>query len=512
MAKWAESLARRFGFERIARAPHRRDFAAAALTRLTSGWTSSNTSANADLYRNLDVLRARSRDLCQNNSYAHRFLSMVAANIVGGTGIRLQARVYDRPEQPDKGANDAIETAFDTWGLRGACDVTGTLSWRDLQKLVITSVARDGEVLVRKIRGRSAGNAYGFALQVIDIDRLDTRLMRKPEKGNTEIRMGVEINAFGRPLAYWLRPYHPGDQWIAQGEVLSQHERVSADDIYHVRMTDRPEQLRGLPWMHAAMVQLQNLGGYEEAAVIAARVGASKMGFFTSPDGESPKDGESAEGVPFMSAEPGEFGTLPAGMTFENFNPDYPHAMYADFTKACLRGISAAWNVSYHGLSGDLTDVNFSSIRSGTLEERDQWIGLQQWFIDAFVRPVYLDWLPSALAFGQVALANGAPLPLAKLAKFSAHTWQARRWQWVDPLKDMNANILAIENGLKSPQSIAAELGTEFEDVLQQIAAANEMAQKLGITLGPRVTAAPAAISAEDSEDTSNPPAKPVKK
>ena len=485
---WLDRIAGRLGYAR----PAKRDFAAAAYNRLTGGWNSTNTSANVDLYRGLDTLRARSRDLCQNNDYGRRFLGMVGANVVGGAGVMLQARIYDKPGKPDTGANDAVEQSFARWGARGSCDVTGRLSWRDVQILVIKTVARDGEALVRRIRGKSAGNGYGYALQVLDIDRLDTRLVRKAEKGVNEIRMGVEVDAFGRAVAYWLRPYHPGDQWFAQGEVLSDHQRIPAADIIHVYIADRPEQLRGAPWMHAAMTQLQNLGGYEEAAVIAARVGASKMGFFTSPEGEPVADGKDENGVPYTDAEPGAFGTLPQGYDFTPFNPDYPHAMYGDFVRACLRGVASGLGVSYHALANDLTDVNFSSIRSGTLEERDQWISVQQWFIDAFLEPVFRDWLPSALAFGQVALANGSTLPLEKSDKFASHTWQARRWQWVDPLKDMEASVTAIQNGLKAPQDVAAELGVDYEDVLVKIKQAQDLAGKIGVKLGkPDPTAEP---------------------
>lgn len=483
---WYSGLLRAFSPASKVRAPSRRDYAAAASNRLTLDWArGGNTSANADLYRALDTLRARSRALCNDNAYARRFLGMVSANVVGGPGVLLQARVYNAPGKPDEGANDAIESAWARWGARGTCDVTGRLSWRDLQTLVIKTVARDGEALIRRIRGSAANNDYGYALQVLDIDRLDTRLMRAPENGRNEIRMGVEIDAYGRAVAYWLRPYHPGDQWhVAQAQVTADHQRIPADEILHVYTADRPEALRGVPWLHAAMIQLQNLGGYEEAAVIAARVGASKMGFFTTPDGQPGADGEDADGVPFSEAEPGAFGVLPEGVAFTPFNPDYPHAMFAQFVSAALRGVASGLGVAYHALANDLDGVNFSSIRAGTLEERDQWIGLQAWFIDAFIEPVYQDWLTHALAFGRITLGNGSPLPVEKREKFSAHTWQPRRWQWVDPLKDMEASVLAIQNGLKAPQDVAAELGVDYEDVLVKIRQATDLATKLGVKIG----------------------------
>jgi lambda family phage portal protein len=471
----------------------RRNFNGAATGRLAGGWNSRNTSINADLYRALDTLRARSRDLCSNNDYAKRFLGMVAANVVGGTGVVLQARVYDSPKRPDTAANAALERSWARWGERGVCDVTGRLSLREIENLVIKGAARDGEPLIRIVRGAAAGNEFGFALQLLDIDRLDTRLVRAGANSVNEIKMGVEVDDFGRPVAYWLRPYHANEIFLAEStQISSDHVRIPASDIIHPFITDRPEQVRGVPWMHAAMTRLNNLGGYEEAAVIAARVGASKMGFFQTPDGTPPADGEDDEGVPFTEVEPGQFGTLPTGSTFVPFNPDYPHQMYEQFVKACLRGVSSGLGVAYHALANDLTSVSFSSIRSGTLEERDQWMAIQAWFIEAFLEPIYRQWLQAALAFGQVKLDNGSALSVAKIEKFSAHAWQPRRWQWVDPRADMEANILAIENGFKSRQSICAELGVDFEDVLVQLRAEQDLAEQLGVKLGKPAPQAPA--------------------
>lgn len=493
-----ENIARRFSPKPAPRSPSRRDYNAAMLNRLTASWTTSNLSANADIYRNLDVLRARSRDLAQNNVYAKQFIKMVADNVVGPAGFGLQARVYDTADQPDTGANDAIEAAFSRWAALGVCDVSGHSSFRDLCRLLATAAARDGEFLVRIVRGKAAGNTFGIALQAIDIDRLDTKL-NETTKGGNKIRMGVEINDYGRPVAYWLRTQHPGDMDHLAGQSVANHVRVPAEDILHRFVVDRPEQLRGVPWMHAAMTQMNNLEGYTEAAIIASRVGASKMGFFTSPDGDpSPlADGTDDNGVPYTDADPGTFGTLPHGYDFKPFDPDYPSAMFADFTKACLRGIASGLGVAYNALANDLEGVNYSSIRQGALAERDSWMLVQTWFTESFLRPVFAEWLKSALAFGQITLANGSPLPLSKLDKFTAHAWQGRRWQWVDPLKDIEAARLQVQSGVASPQMIAAQNGVDIEDVLADIARFEKMSA--GIETVGYVAKAPAPVPVEKS-------------
>ena len=146
-----------------------------------------------------------------------------------------------------------------------------------------------------------------------------------------------------------------------------------------------------------------------------------------------------------------------------------------------LRRIASGLDVSYNSLANDLEGVNFSSIRAGVLEERDEWAQLQNWFIDAFLEPVFDEWFPRAMTAGTLLMPNGSPLPVAKAAKFSAHEWQGRRWQWVDPLKDIDAARQAIRTGIASPQMIAAQNGVDVEDVLRGIAAFEAMAKSLGV-------------------------------
>jgi hypothetical protein len=161
-------------------------------------------------------------------------------------------------------------------------------------------------------------------------------------------------------------------------------------------------------------------------------------------------------------------------------------------------------DVAYHSLGNDLEGVNFSSIRAGTLEERDLWMQKQSWFIDAFLEPVYTEWLRSALAFGQVVLANGTPLPTEKSDKFMAHEWQGRRWPWVDPLKDIEAARLEVKSGIASPQMIAARNGVDIEDVLDGIAQFEESVTRrklLSVTYAEGVNAAPTAAETTPADE-----------
>lgn len=457
-----------------------RRYQAAAINRLTQGWTSLNVSANSDLRMDLEVLRARARDLAANNDYAKKFLQMLETNVVGPDGFLLRSLAAKPDRSPDQTDRNTVEDAFAAWCAVGQCDTTGQLSFADMQRMIIRAVARDGEALVRRVRDPRA--PFGYRQQLLDIDRLDTRYHDELTDGNL-ITMGVEYDPAGAAVAYHLLTRHPGDTLRGGTAAAIKRERVPVADLLHLFRPDRPEQGRGVPWMHTAMSRLQMLGAYEEAALVAARTGASKMGFFTAPDGDGAPlaDGQTDQGEFLSDADPGTFGILPKGYEFQSFNPDYPQANYEIFVKACLRGIASGLGVAYNTLANDLENVNFSSIRAGTLEERDNWMLIQKWFISAYLIPTFADWLESALLKGAITGPTGVPLPASKLAKFRAHSWAGRRWSWVDPLKDIEASLTAIRAGLNSPQQVAAQMGLDLDDIMEALATANARALALGL-------------------------------
>jgi lambda family phage portal protein len=481
-------------------APRLRSFSGGTPSRLTAGFIASNTSIDADIHAGLETLRARSRALSQNNPYAAKFLNMMSANVVGHAGFTLQARSSDTRitagkvlTTPDGMANRAIEAAFAKWSAKGICDITGRHSFKGLCRLLVRTYGSDGEYLVRRIRGATA-NSFGYALQALDIDRLDVNYNARHSNGNI-IRMSVEIDSYGRPVAYWLRTSHPGENAPAN-QAGATRERIPAEDIFHGFVSQRPEQRRGVPPMHAAIEALYHLGELNQSALVAARKGADTLGFFVSPDGTPPND--DAPDAPIEISAAGTWDTLPEGYDLRQYNSAFPSEVYGIFHKDCLRSVSSGLNVAYNGLGNDLEGVNFSSIRAGMLEEREAWMDLQEWFIEGFLIPVFNDWLKMSLANGAITMENGSALPATKFDKFAAHTWQGRRWPWVDPLKDIDASIAAIDAGLDSPQRIAATQGRDIEDVLDDIAAFQQMVRDKNVTLPSKAPNPVAKIAAPD--------------
>ena len=440
----------------------KRNFAAAQINRLTSSLSTQQLSMNERLKRGLRVVRARARTLAVDNDHARQFVRLYRKNIVGSTGFSLQVQALRPDGSIDQLDSSACETAFARWAKKGLCDVTGRYSFLDIQLLIAQHLARDGEVLVRRVRNKSA---FRYQLQLIDPALLDDQYNVEDAGSGRRIRMGVETDEWGRVLAYHL--LQNPDRAYADRRV-----RVSADEIWHLYMPEEIGQLRGVPPMTAPMLRMNNLGAYEDAAVIAARIGASKMGFFTSTGDAPPSnlasvatvDGATSDdpGQFVQDAEPGVFDVLPQGYEFQAFDPDYPHANFDSFCKATLRGIASGLGVSYTSLTGDLSEANYSSARVGLLDEREEWRLIQGWLIESFLAPLYSEWLEMALLSGQLAL------PMSKLEKFDAAIWQGRRWQWIDPLKENAANAEAIARGLTTPSAVIRESGRDPDDVWRE--------------------------------------------
>lgn len=442
-------------------------YSAAGTGRLTADWGHSLVHPDDLIRFDFDTLRKRSRHQYANNDYMARFVSLVKSNVIGPKGIRLQATKTNADGTLDELDNNAIERAFEDWGRPGNCEVTGQHSFVDVQRLMISSLIVDGEFLVVE---HQSGD-YGYTLQLVDPAHLESRMNDVKLSAGRVIRFGIEFDSFGKPLAYYFRDdAATSDSYDWGGR---RYRRVPAKRVIHGFLPERIGQKRGLPAASTAMMRMQMLSGYEDAAITAARVGAAKMGFFTSPSGDGYVGDGEEDGATITDVEPGIFEQLPEGMGFEPFNPDYPHQQYGEFVKSCLRGISSGLGVSYNSLANDLEGVNYSSIRAGVLEDREAWKAMQEWFINAFMRRVYLNWLPEALLRGQIVNAADVTLPMSRLDRFQSHSWKPRRWDWVDPLKDTQANIQAIQNGLKSRRQIIVESGADPEEVWSQLEAEN---------------------------------------
>lgn len=449
-------------------------FDGARMSRLLKDWIGMGSfSADLEIRDALFELRSRSRDLVNNSSELGRFVSLVCQNVVGEHGIRMQGRLRDKSGTRRPEVNRKLEAAFKAWGRRGVCTVDGKHSWLDVQKAVTRTVPMDGDMLIRKVVGFD--NEFGFALQLIDADHLDETFNRPRDEvtGQNEIKMGVELDVWNRPVAFHLNKNHPSERFDRN------RERVDASEIVHPFIPHRLSATRGLPWAARVLFDLKMLKGYREAEVVAARAAAGKMGWFVDKDGNgAASDPDDPKIELRTSAAAGTLEKLPPGIEFQSWDPSHPTDAFDPFTKSLLRSISSGLDVAYASLSGDLSDVNFSSIRAGLISERDVWRLLQQWLIQSTLDDCYRAWVPMARLSGQL------DVRITTADYQNQVQWQPRGWAWVDPLKDVKAATEAINNGLDSRTRVISErLGRDFEDVLDDLLREKDLMAERGIVL-----------------------------
>ena len=166
------------------------------------------------------------------------------------------------------------------------------------------------------MRGRGK---FGYQLQPLNVDRLDTTLNRAPSAAQNAILMGVEVDSARMPMAYhiWTADVSAGS--VARRE----RERVPADDILHGFVGQEEEQTRGVPWLHAPCASSTT------SRATAKRPSSPpgwrfKMGMYVAPDGVPPNGEEGSDGNFTTDATPGQFDVAPPGYDFKTYDPTYP--------------------------------------------------------------------------------------------------------------------------------------------------------------------------------------------
>lgn len=457
--------------------------------RLLFDWIAQARAADDEIRGDIRRLRARARDLARNNSYVKRYFRLLQNNVIGPTGIRLQAQVKKLNGDLDQEVNKAIEA---WWALFLTTPITvdGKLTLRRFEKLILKTMACDGEAFVRIFRGFT-GSPFGLALQAIDADLIDESFNRLTRAGKNEIRMGIEVDAQGRPVGYWV--------WNASTssgtEMLRERYFVPAAEMIHLYDPDRVNQTRGVTWVHSVMVPARMLNAYEESEAVAARIGASKMGWFERRPDAIGSDLGTTKKAATMEANPGTFDIVPDGYEVKTWDPDHPTSQFPAFVKQMARKIASGFSVFYNVLANDAEGVSYSTMRSFALVERDDWRAIQTDFIDMWRRPLY------AAAVEMSLLTKALPLRYAP-SEYLAVRHRPRGWQWVDPEKEANGAVISIENGLGTRTAFLAEKGEDFEEVIETLAREQELAKQYGVEIsgGSRPSTKPLADEQVDEQ------------
>jgi len=442
--------------------------------RRALAWMPSNPGAVAALSLAQDELRAKSRDLVRRNAWAAAGIEAFVANAIG-TGIKPQSMMQDQA------IREAIHSLW--WDWCEQADAAGLTDFYGLQALATRAMLEGGEALVRlRYRRTEDGLPVALQIQVLEAEHLPTTLNRDLPGGNV-IRAGIEFDRLGRRVAYHLYRSHPNDGLLApmsssDGGGGLDTVRVDASQVIHLFRPLRPGQIRGEPWLTRALVKLNELDQYDDAELVRKKTAAMFAGFITRMAPEDNLVGESAAGVALAGLEPGTLQILEPGEDIKFSAPADVGSSYAEFMRQQFRAVAAAMGITYEMLTGDLTQVNYSSIRAGLLEFRRRCEALQHGVIvHQLCRPIWRAWMDQAVLEGALNL----PEYRKDRRAYQAAKWIPQGWSWVDPQKEFNAMKLAIRAGLMSRSEAISGNGYDAEDVDREIAADNARADELGL-------------------------------
>ena len=444
----------------------RRSYSAASTNTRLSLWSSNATSANTEVLAGAAKMRGRVRDLVRNNPHAASIVNSLAYYLIG-TGIR--------PQWEDSRA----QQLWDDWSPY-CCADAGGMDVYGLESLAVRAWSSDGGVLMRRYyRRRSDGLPVPISLQVLEEDYLDGSKDGVLRNGR-RIVGGIEFDRLGNRTGYWMLKEHPGEQ-IARLS-FADTVFVRADSVAHLYQETRPGQVRSVSMLAPVVAALWDLGGYQDAERMRKRGEACYMAAVTGGDPDDVSTDYSADGIgdtsatdasgnPIDELQPGMIAYLPPYKEI-TFNAPKASPGYAEFIRTSLHEITAGAGLPYEIGTGDLTQVNFSSIRMGMIRFRLMCkILRQQVIIPMFCRPLARWFIDAAQA------ANALPV-----GRYD-YTWSEPAIEEVDRLKDAAADQQQMRDGTASWHEIVAAKGKNPEKLLEEIAAERARFKELGVKL-----------------------------
>ncbi len=427
-------------------------------------------SADSDLLTDLPQMRTNSRAMVRDDSAASALVRVLEDNIVG-TGMRPQM-IVDRvaaglSDAEANAWNETVEKWFES--IAGEIDATEADSFWEMQRQALRTMVVDGEFLLKRVFASDGSRRTSTAWEMIDADRLVD-----PHQGSTvDIRSGVEVGERQQAVAYWITPRHPDEmrvRWASPRLAKNQAERYAKVGpngrpiVLHGFRRDRAGQTRGVPFLASSFGLVESMNDMLDAELTAARA-AAKFCVFVRQTVEPGHGLQNEDGAWIEKLESGTIRYLNKGEQIESFSPNRPGNNFDPFVVRVLRSICAANGLPYEMVARDFGGMNYSNARVALIEARRGFEVLQQLLAEKFCQPIFASMVYDGVLSGELPAPRGFR---QRPDLFLRALWQPPGWGWVDPVKEIEASRLAIENSLSTPQAEASRQGGDAEANLEQ--------------------------------------------
>lgn len=485
------------------------DFAASYTRKSFQGFRASSMSPHRDIVQHTKTLRSRARALYMSSPVATSAIKTLRTSVVG-RGLHLHVAIdHDdlgmTHEQAEEWGRN-VEKEFELWAANpAAADIRGQHDFYELQQLALTAWKMSGDAFCLFRQGKpTMFNPYRLRLQLLEADRISTDgsllynggMNFAETKTGNKVYDGVEVDKnTGAIVAYYVASDYPLEGTEMEWARIEKYgKETGMPNILHLMDAERPEQLRGVPFITPVMESIMQLARYLQAESMAALLETCYSGYITSTAVDAPIAAAPTAGIESEEESETEDRDLealtpePGGGIFElqpgesiTFNdPKRPGTQFDPFTSCLAKYIGSALEIPADVL---LKSYN-SSYSASRAAMQDFWrmvVMTRDWFASDFCGQVYAEWLSEAIATGRIQAPGFFDNPRLRKA-WLGHHWTGAAMPHLDPVKEANAMKSMTENGwLTHKQATTLLNGGDWEKNIIEL---QKEAEKMAVVQG----------------------------
>jgi lambda family phage portal protein len=367
--------------------------------------------------------------------------------------------------------NERLETLWSDWAK--VPEVTHECDWGKVQRLACRSWFRDGEVFAQLLRGNIPRLDHGtevlFSIEQLEADLCPVGL----NDGKQGIRNGIKKNVWGRPNTFFFFKQYPtegpGDSTLTGLTTGFSHvsldavKGVIAQNVVHLKRTDRIRQTRGVSDFSSIFTRLDDLKDYEESERMAARIGAAFAFAITKSIDYADTDNVDPDRFRELDLAPGIIAdSLQPGESIESLKNERPDNKITDFRANQLKAVAGGANVGYSSIAKDY-EGSYSSQRQELVEMARVYKQLRDEFTRTYVFPIYKAFVETVRDQGALSFAGADPLTIFDAEHVGLGT------PYIEPQRETEASIKNVQAGFKSKAQVILETGGNPREVAKQI-------------------------------------------
>lgn len=486
---------------------------AARFDKQIAGWQPPLRSADAEVLPEKDILDSRARDLGRNDAYVQGGAAIHKDSIVGSffmLNAKPAWRVLGKTEEWAEDFQAEVEELFTLWAESPMnwVDATRQNNLTDLVRLAVGVYTFTGEALATCEYLRGSGREFRTAVQMVDTDRLST----PPEREYTHlIRGGVRYTRTGAMQSAFIRVQHPHDYRYGYPDIPENwfkevpfYKPWGRQQVIFLREQQRVDQSRAVSDLVSGMREIAIARKFRDVTLQKAVLAASYAATIESElpanvvyeqigaavQGDKQSEAVINYGTRFLEALNAYVGNsknllidgvkiphLFPGTKLHMQNVGDPAGVGTQFEQSLLRYAAAALNVSYEELARDYTRTNYSSARAAMAQTRKFMLARKRVCADRFATSIYRLWLEEAVQRDRLStfraseadsLYTDGMLGLMFDA-LSQCSWIGAARGQIDELKETQAAVLRLKNGLSTYEDELAAQGKDWRKVYAQL-------------------------------------------